>query len=160
MNACGNIRVCCDGAQQGCYSTQQLPWSVYLHYKEEKIPMENCTAGRSVVHYRGAPCWNDTINSIWAISNWLWASSLETLEGLHRLFCMFYCRFSKGCQSFSRFFTVFRHSRQPLVSIHLIEKWALKVVWDSYWNKIVPLWKSLYIFMVGYCSQVLQHSTF
>ncbi len=79
-----NNRECCDGAQQGCYSTQMLPWPVYVAHKEEKIPMENCTAGTCTAHYSDAPCRNDTITSIWAVPDPLWASSLDSLRGLYQ----------------------------------------------------------------------------
>lgn len=56
INTCGNIRVSCDGVQQGCYCTQQLLWPACVDHKEdEKFPMENCSAGRRVAHYKVLP---------------------------------------------------------------------------------------------------------
>lgn len=45
--------------------------------KTGEIPLENCSAEKSMDHYSGTLARNDTINTIWAILNSLWASNLE-----------------------------------------------------------------------------------
>lgn len=155
MNACGNIRACCDGAQRGCHSTQQLSGSVHLDRKKKKIPTEKRSAGRSTAHYRGAPCWNDTINSIFQIQSG--HPALGHSEDYTGDFACFTADFQK-CARVCRVFDVFRHSRQPLVSIHFTEIWGLKLAWD---NKVIYHWEHNGTFMkvtVHFHGRLLQSS--
>lgn len=161
MDVCGNTEVCCDGAQQGCCSAQQLPCLIYRGHKEEKIPMENCSAGKHTAHYRSAPCWNDTITSIWAISDSMWASRPETLWWYH-WFCMFHCKihifgqfryFSWNCQAtagvLSFQWNMRIRIRLRLVIYHKHNNGTFRKGYEYFYSKLHLFWLQHQIFWIS-----------